>query len=192
LNVRITSIFGLPAHVFFVHIPVILVPLVAVGAVAMLWPSMRRRYGWLLVVLAAGAVVATVLATESGKALRRYVVPTSLVRQHTRIGGNLTIWVILLFGLTAAVVVWDHFMQRRLDAVAEGPGSVATIEVAGRAVTPTVVRRVAVVLGALSVVVAGVSTYWVYRIGHSGATAVWTTVQHRIDTNQRVGGDRGR
>ena len=36
--------------------------------------------------------------------------------------------------------------------------------------------------GALSVVVAGVSTYWVYRIGHTGAKAVWTTVQQRIDT----------
>jgi hypothetical protein len=190
--VRITSIFGLPAHVFFVHIPVILVPLVGLGTVAMLWPSLRRRYGWLLVALSAGAVVATVLATESGKALRRYVVTTSLVRQHTRIGGNLTQWVVLLFVLTAAVVVWDQVTRSRVNAVSDGPGGVATIEVAGRSMTPTVVRRIALVLGVLSVAVAGVSTYWVYRIGHTGATAVWTPVQHRIDTHQRVGGDSGR
>jgi hypothetical protein len=56
----------------------------------------------------------------------------------------------------------------------------------------TMVRRVALALGVLSVVVAAVSTYWVYRIGHTGATARWTTVQHRIDTGQQVGGDQGR
>jgi hypothetical protein len=190
--VRITSIFGLPAHIFLVHIPVILVPLVAAGTVLMLWPSMRHRFGWALVVLAGAALVATVLATESGKALRRYVIRTSLVRQHTSIGGNLTIWAVLLFALVAAVVVWDQVTRRRLDAVSDGPGSVATIELGSHAMTPAVVRRVALMLGVLSVVVAAVSTYWVYRIGHTGAQATWTTVQHRIDTGQQVGGDNGR
>jgi hypothetical protein len=136
--------------------------------------------------------VATLFATESGKALRRYVTPTSLVRQHTRIGGNLTIWAVLLFGLVAAVAVWDQASRPRLDAVSDGPGNVATVEVGGHTMTPTAVRRVALVLGVLSIVVAAVSTYWVYRIGHTGATATWTTVQHRIDTGQRVGGNQGR
>jgi hypothetical protein len=189
---RITSIFGLPAHVFFVHIPVILVPLVAVGTVVMLWPSMRRRFGWAFVALAAAALVATVLATESGKSLRRYVVSTDLVRQHTRLGGNLTIWAALLLALVTAVVVWDHFSGRRLDALSDGPGAATTIEVAGLAMKPAVVRRVALTLGVLSIVVAGVSTFWVYRIGHSGAKASWSVVQHRIDTGHQVGGDRGR
>ena len=47
-------------------------------------------------------------------------------------------------------------------------------------------------LTALSVVVAVVATYWVIRIGHSGARASWSTVQHRIDTGQRIGRDFGR
>src|SRR5947209_12060249 len=158
LSVRITSLFGLPAHVFLVHIPVILVPLVAGGTVLMLWPSMRQRFGWAIVVLAGAALVATVLATESGKALRRYVTSTGLVRTHTRLGGNLTIWAVLLFGLVAAAVVWDHVTRPRLDARSAGPGTVATIDIAGRSVTPAVVRRVALALGALSVVVARVST----------------------------------
>jgi hypothetical protein len=167
---RITSIFGLPAHIFFVHIPVVLVPLVAVGTVLIVWPPVRRRLGWILVVLAGVAVVATVLATRSGSALKRYVIRTSLVRQHTRIGGNLTIWVVLLFVLLAAEVVWDYFSGRS----------------AGR-VSPIVNRGILVTLGALSILVASVSVYWVYRIGHSGARASWSTVQHRIDTGQRVG-----
>jgi hypothetical protein len=81
---------------------------------------------------------------------------------------------------------------RRLHAVSEGPGSVATIDIVGRAMTATTVQRVMLVLVSLSVVVAAVSTYWVYRIGHTGARAVWTTVQHRIDTGTTVGGDFGR
>jgi hypothetical protein len=191
--VRITSIFGLPAHVFLVHVPVILVPLVSAGTVLMLWPSMRRRFGWALVALAGVALVATVLATESGKALRRYVIRTSLVRQHTRLGGNLTVWAVLLFGLVAAVVVWDHVSRSRLDAESDGPGGVATKEGGGcDATRATVVRGIALTLGVLSVIVAAMSTYWVYRIGHTGAKATWSTVQHRIDTGQRVGGDRGR
>jgi hypothetical protein len=190
--IRITSLFGSPAHILLVHIPVVLVPLVLAGTIAMLWPSMLRRFGWVVVVLAAAALGATVLATESGKALRRYVTRTALVQQHTRIGGNLTIWTVLLFGLVLAAVGWDWVAARRAAGVSSGPGSVATVTVAGRAFTPLGVRRVALVLSALSVVVAGVSTYWVVRIGHSGARATWSTVQHRIDTGQRVGGDFGR
>ena len=189
---RITSLFGLPAHILFVHIPVVLVPLVLVGTVAMLWSSMLRRFGWLIVVLAGAALVGTVLATQSGKALRRYVTPTALVRQHTRIGGNLTIWAVLLFGLVVAAVAWDWITARRVDAVSVGPGSVATVEVVGYRFIARTVRRVTVVLTALSVVVAVVATYWVIRIGHSGARASWSTVQHRIDTGQRIGRDFGR
>jgi hypothetical protein len=171
---RITSIFGLPAHIFFVHIPVVLVPLVAVGTVLMVWTPLRRRLGWALVVLAGLAVVATVLATKSGSALKRYVVRTSLVRQHTHIGGNLTIWVVLLFVLLAAEVVWDHLGQRSPERVSLGFS-----------------RGITVVLCVLSILVASVSVYWVYKIGHSGARAAWSTVQHRIDSGQRVG-EQGR
>ena len=158
----------------------------------MLWPSMLRRFGWLIVVLAGAALVATVLATESGKALRRYVTPTALVREHTRIGGNLTIWAVLLFGLVFAATAWDSIAARRFNTVSSGPGSVATVEVAGHRLTSENVRRITLVLSALSVLVAVVATYWVVRIGHSGARATWSTVQHRIDTGQRIGGDFGR
>jgi hypothetical protein len=34
--VEITSIFGLPAHPLFVHVPIVLVPLASLGAVLVL------------------------------------------------------------------------------------------------------------------------------------------------------------
>ena len=45
-----------------------------------------------------------------------------------------------------------------------------------------------------SVLFAGLSVYWLYRIGHTGARAQWQVVQHRIDTGNRVGetGERER
>ncbi len=37
---------GLPAHPLLVHVPIVLVPLSAVGAVLMLWPFLRAKIGW--------------------------------------------------------------------------------------------------------------------------------------------------
>ena len=186
---RITTLFGLPAHVFFVHIPIILIPLAAVGAVLMLWPSMRRRFGLALVVVVGAAVGATVFATQSGKALREYVPESSLVREHTRIGEELTKWAALLFLLVVAVVVWDWWTRRSADARAADGATAGTVEVAGHRLTGLAAQRIGLGLSALAVLVAGVSTYWVYRIGHTGAKASWSVVQHRIDTGQRVGGE---
>jgi hypothetical protein len=188
--VEIKSLFGLPAHVFLVHIPVILVPLVSAGAVLILWPAMRRRFGWALVVLAGAAFAATILAEKSGKALRPYVIRNSLVRQHTRIGEN--IWSLLLFGFIAVVVAWDQYNRWCDDGVSSGLGGAATKALRGYAPSANLVRGVALTLGALSVIVAGMSTYWVYRIGHTGAKASWSTVQHRIDTGKRVGDEGNR
>jgi hypothetical protein len=179
---KITSLFGLPAHIFFVHIPIVLIPLVTVGTVLMFWPSMRRRFGWALVVLSGIALGATVLATESGKSLRRYVTRSALVRQHTRIGGELTKWAVLLFLLVVGIAVWDWWTQRQASAM----------PAAGRPMSTVTVQRIGVGLTALAVVVAGVSSYWVYRIGHSGAKASWSVVQKRIDAGKQVGDEGGR
>jgi hypothetical protein len=191
--VRFTSLFGLPAHVFFVHIPIILIPLVTVGTALMFWPSMRRRFGWTLVVLAGTALVATVLATESGKSLKRYVPSASLVRQHTRLGGNLTIWAALLFLLVVAIVVWDRWTQQQASGLSADELAANTAKHAGsHPMSTVIVQRIGLGLSALAVVVAGVSSYWVYRIGHSGAKASWTIVQKRIDAGQQVGREGGR
>ena len=48
----IETIFGLPAHPLLVHIPVVLIPLCAAGAVwIVVWPSWRPRIGWIVVAL---------------------------------------------------------------------------------------------------------------------------------------------
>ena len=90
-------------------------------------------------------------------------------------------WAVLLFLLVAAIVVWDWWTQRQASATSA----------AGRPMSTVTIQRISVGLTALAVVVAGVSSYWVYRIGHSGAKASWSVVQKRIDAGQQVGREGG-
>lgn len=183
----IDSLFGLPAHVFLVHIPIILVPLVALGAVLMIWPALRQRLGWVVVALAFVAFVATLLATETGKSLREFVVKSNLVREHTRIGENLRPWTFLLFGTLFALVAWEWWTARQARPNGDAVHQAGSVAVGTRTLAPVAVKRVTTTLVVASILFAGLSMYWLYRIGHTGARASWTTVQHRIDTGNRVG-----
>ena len=60
------SRFGLPAHPLLVHIPVVLIPLGALGAVLMVWPRLRRTLGWWVCGIVVVAGIATQLAISSG------------------------------------------------------------------------------------------------------------------------------
>jgi hypothetical protein len=171
----LTSLFGLPAHVFLVHIPVVLIPLGAVGAVVMLWPRLRAMVGWWVCALLVVAGIATQLAISSGKSLRAYVRESALIHEHTRIGENIRPWLLLMFLALVGVMLVDRARRRRPEA----PDGRDPLRIAG------------VALAVLSLVFAAMSTYWIYRIGHSGSKAVWNQTQVRIDTGQRLG-DTGR
>ncbi len=73
---EISNLFGLPAHPLIVHAVVVLVPLVALGAVGVvLWRGLRDRVGWLVVAGAATTAVlvplATVALTQAAASLSR-------------------------------------------------------------------------------------------------------------------------
>jgi uncharacterized membrane protein len=163
------SLFGLPAHPFLVHIPVVLIPLGALGAVLMLWPRLRNAIGWWVWGIVVVAGIATQLAISSGQSLEEYVRESSLVREHTRIGENIRPWLLLMFLTLLGVMLVDRAIRRR----SERPAGRDVLQVAG------------VVLSALSIVFAAVSVYWVYRIGHSGSKAVWHATQVKIDRGER-------
>ena len=95
------SLFGLPAHIFLVHIPVVLIPLGALGAVLMLWPRLRAIVGWWVCALLIVAGISTQLAISSGQSLREYVQESTLVREHTR-----TLILAMLAAVTTFVVFY--------------------------------------------------------------------------------------
>lgn len=173
---EIQSLFGLPAHPLLVHVPIVLVPLAAIGAVLMLWPRLRDKIGWATVIVAGVATVFTFLAVGSGEQLEETVERTAnerLLEAHTEIGENLRPWILLLFVVVLGIMLWDRYRAR---AVASGSSTL----------TPQRARTVGVILAVLAIVAAAMSTYWVVRIGHSGAKASWDKTQKQID---RGGGE---
>ena len=136
---------GLPIHPLIVHAVVVLVPLAALGTIALaVRPSWRRRYGVLVVAIAALGTALTPVATSSGEALEKRVGDPG---QHAALGDQLIWFMLPLLVLAVALVVLD---RRRSDAT-------------------TLVRAVAT----LGIVAALATTVQVYRIGDSGARAAW-------------------
>jgi uncharacterized membrane protein len=174
----LTSLFGLPAHPLLVHIPVVLIPLGALGAVLMCWPRLRHALGWWVCGLVLLAGVATQLAISTGEGLEEHVRETDLVETHIRIGENVRPWLLLMFLTLVGVMVVDRLVRR--GSTAERPDG------------PRWTKSAGVVLAALSIVFSAMSVYWIYRIGHSGSKAVWHPTQVKIDAGASRGdGDDG-
>jgi hypothetical protein len=147
------TIFGLPLHILMVHAVVVLVPLAAVGGLAIsTLPWARIRYGSLVLVGAFGAAVSTFIAEQAGEAFQKtFPRPTATMEKHFAIGGDLFVFVLLLFLGVATVQVGQLVAGR-------GDKRGRWLLIAGAVVT---------------VVCAVISIVQVIRIGHSGAVAVW-------------------
>jgi uncharacterized membrane protein len=147
-DVMFDLINGLPLHPLVVHAVVVLLPLAALGTIAVaVRPGWRRSYGWLVVAAAAAATVLLPVATSSGEALEERVGSPG---SHAEMGDQL-IWFTLPMLALVAALVW---LDRRGDTER----------------TPATWVRV---LPALAVVAALACSVQVYRVGDSGARAAW-------------------
>jgi uncharacterized membrane protein len=151
------TVFGLPAHPLFVHLPVVAVPFAALAMVALaVWPAWRRRLtGW----MAAGAglcFVSTVLANQSGDELyeRREDQLGDVADLHQELGEQTVLLVGLLFAAVIMTAIADRFSPD-----AESP-----------------LRLPANVLAIGAALLGLVATWWMIRTGHEGARIVWEDV----------------
>ena len=104
--IDISKLFGLPAHPFLVHTPVVLIPLVGIGAIAMACSArVRERYGWLVLVIAIVAGISVQLAIGSGQALRHSVPRSAALTRHTHIAESLRPLILALFLVALAVML---------------------------------------------------------------------------------------
>ncbi|MCB1001807.1 MAG: DUF2231 domain-containing protein [Ilumatobacteraceae bacterium] len=173
----------LPAHPLLVHAPVVLVPLALLALVAMLVRPAWQRAGGVVVALAAGAMVASVLATRSGEALEEELEDTGMtigatLRDHAEMGDRVP----LLVGVFLVLVIAWYVLARRArraEAGGSDPASDPASEPApgaapGGGAARTGVPRAAVIGVLVASVLAGVvATVSVIRTGHSGASSVW-------------------
>ncbi|MET9357290.1 DUF2231 domain-containing protein [Streptomyces sp. NPDC006617] len=151
---------GIPAHVLFVHVVVVLVPLTALALIlCAALPSVMRRFGLALPALALVSLISVPLTTNAGEWLERHVDRDPLVRRHTELGDELLPWVIGLF-LVSAAVWWTYRRAARRTPAAGGS-------------TGTVGTPLCMAAAVLSLVVGVGAGVQVYRIGDSGAKAAW-------------------
>jgi hypothetical protein len=151
------TIAGLPLHPLIVHAAEVLVPGAAlVVALAAVWPLFRRWARFLPLGLAVVALVLVPIATQSGEALRERVKETSQVQTHADMAEGLLPWMFALV-LVAAGLLWWNWNERGATA-------------------PRAPAWVALGLAVVAVLAATGTTVQAVRIGHSGATAVWSPV----------------
>lgn len=147
------TFFGLPLHPFIVHATEVIVPTAAlVVLLAAAWPRFRRWAKFLPLGLALVALVLVPISTQSGEALEARVTESALLETHAELAEGLLPWVIGLV-VVAAVLLWWNWKGRSPRNPRKWV-AVVLIVAAGLASTGTVVQAV--------------------RIGHSGATAVWS------------------
>ncbi len=155
---------GLPLHPLIVHAVVVLLPLSALGVIAVaIRPAWLARYGKLVIAVASASVLAIPLATSSGERLAARVGEPGV---HAELGDTL-IWFAL--PLLAAVVTLAWLRRRTA-----GDGASA----GGRS-------RLSLVTGVVAVLIATANLVQVYRIGESGARAVWHTTGAATPIHQR-------
>jgi len=176
----VTDFFGLPAHPLFAHIPVVLIPLCALGVVLMCWPRLRDRIGWFVAGLLVIAGIATQLTISAGQNLEEYVNETKLLHDHVRMGENIRPWLLLMFLCVLGVLLVDRARKKR---AAESPAA----QTEGR----DTLKIASTVLLALALVFSAMSVYWIYEIGHSGSKSVWEKTQVKIDKGSTNGGEGG-
>ncbi len=145
------TIGGIPVHALVVHAAVVLVPLAALGAILMaVRSSFSRRFGTLVVLVAFVAAGACVVAKESGEQLARRV---GSPQPHVDLGDVMPLVAGVLFLLVLVFWLFD------------------------RGIPANKPRPMWLVLLAIVLVIASVGAlYWTFRVGDSGAKAVWEPI----------------
>lgn len=139
---------GLPLHPLLVHSAVVLVPLVAIGALVMSYlPSFSRRHGKLILILAVIAQASVFLAKMSGEAFSEIL--DKNVGKHAELGE--------IAPLVTLPMVALIYLRWRMDRAGSSIGNV-------------VIRRLASVALVISSIA---SLIVIFLVGHSGASSVW-------------------
>jgi uncharacterized membrane protein len=150
---------GLPVHVLVIHVAVVFVPLLVIGAIAYaVVPRLRPRIGWIVFLLAIIDPICTFVAKESGLKLYNRLIKRGfsgkgkqMLDNHMGFG-NMTFWFTLALGVVTLVMI---ILTLRKSA--------------------SLPRAADLGLAVIVVALAAISGYYVFRTGDSGAHVVWGT-----------------
>jgi hypothetical protein len=158
------TIGGLPAHPLIVHAVVVLLPLAAVGTLAVAArPRWRRNLGVPVFLIALVGVLAVPVAAQTGEQLRGLLGGGPLVEVHEQRADHLLPYAVLFLVLLLATLL----LGRRADRTEAAGQHGGQLRVRVRLTTS------AAVLAAIAGLVVTGLVVW---IGDAGATAVWSGV----------------
>ncbi|MCL2533052.1 MAG: hypothetical protein FWE39_02710 [Nocardiaceae bacterium] len=153
----------MPIHPLLVHFVAVLVPISALLLLlSVCWPAARRRIGLISPVVAFVTLVFVPLTTHAGEWLEHRTDPDPLVRIHAELGDQLIFW---SAGVFLASLAWWALH----DPKVRGWWAARRQSSNGQAS-----RAVAIVVAVVAVALSVGSVVQVYRIGDSGAAAVWS------------------
>ncbi len=161
-----TVIHGLPAHVLLLHVVVVLLPLGAFFTVlSAVWPAARRKLGFIAPLTCLVALVFVPITTNAGEWYQHYLESRAgsalpPIDHHAGLGRNMIWFAIGLFVVSAVVYVLGRSNDRPVAAPA---GRVAVLRSSALSYT----------VAAVAIVVSALAMWWLYRVGDSGATAVY-------------------
>jgi hypothetical protein len=148
---------GVPTHPILVHFAVVLIPILAILAVAYaFFPRVRPKTRWAVGLLAVVVPIATLFVKLSGDMLlrrlqdRKLVTPDFMPRltDHQSLG-TMTLYVAIVLGLVSLALVFVL-----------APGAEAS-------------SGLTIVLRVLTVVAAAAAVYYVVRTGDTGGKNAW-------------------
>lgn len=125
------TVLGLPIHALVVHVVVVLVPLAALGLIAVaVHPAWRRPYLPVVALLATAGLAAVPLATMSGQKLEEHVHAGGIIAQrihdHSQMGRLVIYPTLAMWLLTLVMLYLDRKQQ-----VGRGMTIVAVLAVLG-------------------------------------------------------------
>ena len=165
----IEELWGLPAHPLLVHFPIVLIPILAVGAVAMAArPLWRQRFNWQLSGACAIAAVSAFVAAQSGEPFEEALQPGlgSVADRHAELGDQSVLFAVLFLAGAALLTAMDRwYLTRRSLSVGREVDAVSVW-----------VSRVTAGIAIVTAIIGVVAAVWVIRAGHEGARISWLGV----------------
>lgn len=151
---ELNNLFGLPAHPLLVHLPVVMVPMAALGAIILaIFPKYFARFGWWVTGISFIGAIGAILAAGSGETLEERVDRSSTLRDHAEMGETARLLAVALFVVLLIVMLARKYRAADMTK-----------------------KAVSIAVSVVIAVSAAAAGWVIIQTGHSGARASWCEV----------------
>ena len=165
------TVSGLPVHALVIHAVVVLLPLMALVTIAFTArPRWRPALPWAILgnLVALGSAYVAVQSGEKLQTRLSVQAQQPIATEHGDLGASMPYFAVALVVASVLAYLLVGRTGRRQRPAQDGARYGTRRDAAPRTSPVAAVLAVLLVLGA-----GGASSFWAYRVGDSGAKAVW-------------------